>query len=100
MTCVRVFKKLAATVAVGIVLTSSMAAAAVRVTATAIPTSTGGGVRYPDAAYDEAQREGHEQAVVLFESYAKNGDNADLKKWAGKTLPHLKKHLSMAQKLK
>ena len=53
-----------------------------------------------DAAYDQAQREGHEQAVALFESYAKNGENADLKKWAGKTLPHLKMHLSMAQKLK
>ena len=54
MTCVRVFKKLGATIAVGIVLTSSMASAAVRGTATAIPTSTGGGVRYPDAAYDDA----------------------------------------------
>jgi putative membrane protein len=38
--------------------------------------------------------------VTLFESYAKNGENADLKKWAGKTLPHLKMHLSVAQKLR
>jgi putative membrane protein len=53
-----------------------------------------------DTAYDQAQREGHQQAVALFESYAKNGDNADLKKWAAKTLPHLKMHLTMAQKLK
>jgi Domain of unknown function (DUF4142) len=33
-------------------------------------------------------------------AYAKGGDDPELKKWAGKTLPHLKEHLSMAQKLK
>jgi putative membrane protein len=38
--------------------------------------------------------------VTLFEAYAKGGDNADLKKWAATTLPHLKAHLTMAQKLK
>jgi putative membrane protein len=53
-----------------------------------------------DVAYDKAQLEGHKDAVALFEGYAKNGDNPDLKKWAGKTLPHLKQHLKMAEKLK
>jgi hypothetical protein len=28
------------------------------------------------------------------------GDDAQLKTWAAKTLPHLKQHLTMAQKLK
>ncbi len=53
-----------------------------------------------DTAYDQAQLKGHQDAVALFDGYSKNGDNADLKKWASKTLPHLKKHLAMAEKLK
>jgi len=52
-----------------------------------------------DSAYDRAQKEGHEQAVALFEAYAQSGDNPDLKQWAAKTLPHLKEHLAMADKL-
>jgi putative membrane protein len=42
----------------------------------------------------------HQDAVALFESYAKGGDDPELKKWAAKTLPNLKRHLTMAQKLK
>jgi putative membrane protein len=38
--------------------------------------------------------------VSLFERYAKSGENADLKDWAGKTLPALQHHLDMAEKLK
>ncbi len=52
-----------------------------------------------DRAYDQMQVQAHEQAVALFESYSKTGDNADLKAWAAKTLPHLKEHLAMAKKL-
>jgi putative membrane protein len=52
-----------------------------------------------DTAYDRAQKEAHQEAVALFQSYAQNGDNADLKQWAAKTLPHLKEHLTMAEKL-
>jgi putative membrane protein len=37
--------------------------------------------------------------VSLFERYAKGGENAYLKDWAGKTLPALKRHLEMAQDL-
>jgi putative membrane protein len=53
-----------------------------------------------DAGFDQAQVKGHQDAVALFEAYAKGGDNADLKKWAARTLPHLKQHLAMAEKLK
>src|SRR4030081_1767981 len=50
--------------------------------------------------YDSIQVSAHKDAVSLFERYAKRGDNADLKNWAGKTLPALKHHLEMAQGLK
>jgi putative membrane protein len=53
-----------------------------------------------DQGYDQIQVKAHRDAVALFEAYARNGDNAELKDWAGKTLPHLKEHLSMAEKLK
>jgi predicted outer membrane protein len=52
-----------------------------------------------DQAYDQMQRQAHEDAVALFKSYSQGGDNADLKAWATKTLPHLKEHLAMAKKL-
>ena len=53
-----------------------------------------------DQAYDQSQLTGHKDAVALFESYANSGDDPELKQWAAKTLPHLKEHLSMAEKLK
>ena len=53
-----------------------------------------------DQSYDQVQLKAHRDAVALFEAYAKGGDNAELKGWAGQTLPHLKEHLSMAEKLK
>jgi putative membrane protein len=49
--------------------------------------------------FNAMQLSAHKDAVSLFERYAKGGENADLKSWAGKTLPTLKHHLSMAQKL-
>jgi len=49
--------------------------------------------------YDSYQAGAHEGAVSLFERYAKGGDNAELKDWAGKTLPALKHHLQMAKEL-
>ena len=45
------------------------------------------------------QVEVHEAAVSLFERYAEGGDNPALKDWASKTLPTLKHHLEMAEKL-
>jgi putative membrane protein len=49
--------------------------------------------------FDSMQVSAHKEAVSLFERYAKGGDNADLKSWAGKTLPALQHHLEMAQNL-
>ena len=49
--------------------------------------------------YDDMQVSAHKDAVSLFERYAKDGDNPDLKAFAGKTLPHLQEHLKMAQDL-
>jgi len=49
--------------------------------------------------FDSMQVSAHKDAVSLFERYAEGGENADLKSWAGKTLPALKHHLEMAQGL-
>jgi putative membrane protein len=49
--------------------------------------------------FNSLQVSAHKDAVSLFERYAKRGDNAALKNWAGKTLPTLRHHLDMAQKL-
>jgi putative membrane protein len=49
--------------------------------------------------YDSMQVSAHKD-VSLFERYAKGGDNPDLKNWVDKTLPALKHHLDMAEKLK
>ncbi len=51
------------------------------------------------SSYRSVQVDAHKDAVDLFDRYAKGGDNADLKNWAGKTLPALKHHLEMAQGL-
>ena len=53
-----------------------------------------------DRSYDQTQLKAHQDAVALFEAYSKTGDNPELKSWAATTLPYLKEHLSMAQKLK
>lgn len=45
-----------------------------------------------DEDYVDAQVEGHDKTVALFESYAKDGDNQTLKKFAADTLPTLKEH--------
>ncbi|MBW9090783.1 DUF4142 domain-containing protein [Rhizobium wenxiniae] len=49
--------------------------------------------------YIDDQVEAHEDAVDLFKRYAEEGENADLKAWAGKTLPALEHHYQMAQDL-
>ena len=50
--------------------------------------------------FDSDQVSEHKDAVSLFERYAKSGDNPELKDWAGKTLPTLQHHLTMAEDLK
>jgi putative membrane protein len=49
--------------------------------------------------YHAQQVAAHQDAVELFQRYAKGGDNAALKDWAAKTLPALQHHLDMAQSL-
>lgn len=51
------------------------------------------------ATYDPMQVSAHKDAVSLFERYAKSGENAKLKDWAGRTLPTLQHHLEMAQQM-
>jgi putative membrane protein len=53
-----------------------------------------------DMSYDQIQLKAHRDAVALFEAYSKSGEDSELKTWAGKTLPHLKEHLTMAEKLR
>jgi putative membrane protein len=52
-----------------------------------------------DKQYVSDQQGAHKDAVDLFERYAKGGDNGDLKVWAAKTVPALKHHKEMADKL-
>jgi putative membrane protein len=52
-----------------------------------------------DASYADMQKTAHADAVSLFESYAKDGDNAALKSFASETLPTLKMHQEMIQKV-
>ncbi|ESZ05771.1 DUF4142 domain-containing protein [Mesorhizobium sp. L48C026A00] len=52
-----------------------------------------------DQAYVETQRSAHADAVSLFEEYAKDGDNAPLKAFAHETLPTLKMHREMIEKI-
>lgn len=52
-----------------------------------------------DDAYQDDQEDAHEDAVDVFKRYASEGENADLKAWAAKTLPALEHHLKMAEDL-
>ena len=49
--------------------------------------------------YTAMQLAAHKDAVSLFERYARGGENADLKAFAAKHLPHLREHLKMAETL-
>jgi len=52
-----------------------------------------------DTAYMQQMVKDHEDAVKLFESQSKAGQDPDLKAFAAKTLPTLRKHLEMARKV-
>ena len=52
-----------------------------------------------DALYLEHMIKNHEEAVKLFETYMKDGNNTDLKQWAKTSLPTLTQHLERAKKL-
>jgi len=59
------------------------------------------GLNGPDFTkqYRTMQVDAHEDAVSLFQRYAKGGDSETLKTWAAKTLPALQHHLDMAKAL-
>jgi len=52
-----------------------------------------------DRMYAAQQISAHQKAIDMFQAYARAGDNAALKAWAGQTLPALREHLQQAQKL-
>jgi len=52
-----------------------------------------------DKEYARVMLKDHQKAVALFASESKNGQDEDLKSWAGKTLPTLREHLKMARSL-
>ncbi len=52
-----------------------------------------------DKAYVAAMVEDHQKTIELFQNEANSGTDPALKKFAADTLPTLKKHLEMAQKL-
>lgn len=53
-----------------------------------------------DGAYVTSQAKTHDEAIALFEGYAKQGSNAELKTLAEKTLPTLKQHAEAVAKLR
>ena len=52
-----------------------------------------------DRMYVQQQKMAHEEAITLFSSYAQNGNNAQLKAFAAKTLPVLQMHQQMLQSM-
>jgi putative membrane protein len=52
-----------------------------------------------DSQFKTEQVQGHQQAIRLFENYAKVGDHPELKQFAQQTLPDLREHLKQAQAL-
>jgi putative membrane protein len=56
------------------------------------------GARF-DRSYTKMMVKDHRKAVKLFQSYARNGDNAELKQFAQQTLPTLQEHLRKAEDL-
>ena len=49
--------------------------------------------------YQADQLQAHVQAIALFEAFATNGVDAQLRQWAAQTLPKLKEHLKEAKAL-
>ncbi len=52
-----------------------------------------------EQSYVELQRKAHSDAVTLFESYAKDGDNPSLKAFAQETVPTLTMHKQEIEKI-
>jgi putative membrane protein len=52
-----------------------------------------------DRAYVTSMLADHEKDVAAFQREANSGQDADIKAWAGKTLPTLQEHLKMVREL-
>lgn len=52
-----------------------------------------------DRLYVQQQTQAHQNAVDLFQNYARAGDVAELRQWAQQTLPDLQDHLRKVQQL-
>lgn len=52
-----------------------------------------------DSIYVRMQTQAHKDAVALFDSYAKQGDEPALKEFAAKTLPTLQEHYDMINRI-
>lgn len=52
-----------------------------------------------DRQYVQLQLTAHRDAIQLYQRYAQNGDDKDLKQFASELLPTLRDHLQMAEKL-
>jgi putative membrane protein len=52
-----------------------------------------------DSEYMNHQVKAHEASKTLFSNQAKNGQNADVKAFASKTLPVIEEHLNMAREV-
>ena len=52
-----------------------------------------------DGRYIAQQIDAHKEALILMQGYAKDGDVASVKKFAGKTAPVVQEHLNMAEHL-
>lgn len=52
-----------------------------------------------DREYMEAMVKDHEEAVKLFEQQSKDGNDENMKQWAGKQTPILKRHLEHAREV-
>jgi len=52
-----------------------------------------------DEQFRQQQIDGHEKALTLFRDYSKNGQHAELKSWAQRSIGMLEKHLQQAKTL-
>jgi putative membrane protein len=52
-----------------------------------------------DREYMMSQIKDHKEVIALFEKQMREGQDEDLKKWAGETLPRLREHLKMAEEI-